>query len=112
MQHHDEPLLQVHGKVRCINAINTGVAIALDAQMSAQALPVDLFHLLAEELAERLDFATLFNCVASSARIANSGAIAALYRYEALTRSLQKEIQCSLTRIQYLALRPSQRWWW
>lgn len=47
---------------------------------TAQALPVDLYHLLSAELAERLDFSTLFNCIASSAQIANSGAIAALYR--------------------------------
>lgn len=45
-------------------------------------LPIDFYHLLSAELAERLDFSTLFNCIASSAQIANSGAIAALYRYE------------------------------
>ncbi|KAI5356943.1 putative leucine-rich repeat domain superfamily [Septoria linicola] len=47
---------------------------------TAQSLPVDLYHLLSTELADRLDFPTLYNCVTSSAQIANSGAIAALYR--------------------------------
>ncbi|KAF2211000.1 hypothetical protein CERZMDRAFT_44205 [Cercospora zeae-maydis SCOH1-5] len=50
------------------------------AVTTAKSLPVDLYHLLSAELAERLDFPTLYNCVTSSAQIANSGAIAALYR--------------------------------
>lgn len=44
-------------------------------------LPADLFHLLSAELSNRLDFDTLYNCIASSKQIANSGAISALYRY-------------------------------
>jgi len=43
-------------------------------------LPADLFHLLSVELSSRLDFDTLYNCVASSKQIASSGAISALYR--------------------------------
>lgn len=43
-------------------------------------LPADLFHLLSAELSNRLDFDTLYSCVASSKQIANSGAISALYR--------------------------------
>lgn len=50
------------------------------ATATAKSLPVDLYHLLSAELAERLDFPTLYNCITSSAQIANSGAIAALYR--------------------------------
>lgn len=45
-----------------------------------QALPADLFHLLAAELSERLDFPTLYSCVVSSKQLANAGAINALYR--------------------------------
>jgi hypothetical protein len=45
-----------------------------------ETLPADLFHLLSAELSNRLDFDTLYNCIASSKQIANSGAISALYR--------------------------------
>jgi hypothetical protein len=44
-------------------------------------LPADVFHQISAELAARLDFDTLYNCIASSKQIANSGAITALYRY-------------------------------
>jgi hypothetical protein len=44
-------------------------------------LPADLFHLLSAELSARLDFDTLYSCIASSKQIANSGAISALYRF-------------------------------
>jgi hypothetical protein len=49
--------------------------------VAIQALPADFFHLLAAELSDRLDFPTLFNCAVSSKYLANSGVIAALYRY-------------------------------
>lgn len=45
-----------------------------------QALPADLFHLLAAELSERLDFATLYSCIVASKQLASAGAINALYR--------------------------------
>lgn len=48
--------------------------------MVVKSLPVDFFHLLSDELADRLDFATLYNCIVSSKHIASSGAINALYR--------------------------------
>lgn len=48
-------------------------------------LPVDLLHLLFEQIANGGDdfprFATLFNCVVSSKHLANAGAVTALYRY-------------------------------
>ena len=50
------------------------------ASASVRTLPVDLFHLLSVELSERADFPTLFNCAVSSKYLADSGAIAALYR--------------------------------
>lgn len=43
-------------------------------------LPPDLFHVLSLELAARLDFSTLYNCVTSSKYLANAGAVNALYR--------------------------------
>jgi len=46
----------------------------------APPLPADLFHLLSAELAHRLDFATLFNCVTSSKYLGNAGSVSALYR--------------------------------
>lgn len=48
--------------------------------IQAVTLPVDLLHLLAQQLSDREDFPTLYNCVASSKHFANSGAISALYR--------------------------------
>lgn len=46
-------------------------------------LPIDLLHSLCTELAARLDFATLFSCVASSKHFADAGgALAHLYRYQ------------------------------
>ncbi|KAK1087198.1 hypothetical protein LTR33_001184 [Friedmanniomyces endolithicus] len=50
------------------------------ASSLAPPLPADLFHLLSTELAHRLDFATLFNCVASSKYLGNAGSVSALYR--------------------------------
>ena len=44
-------------------------------------LPIDLLHLLSEQLAARQEFSTLYNCLASSKHFANSGAVSALYRY-------------------------------
>ncbi|KAK3648042.1 hypothetical protein LTR56_007742 [Elasticomyces elasticus] len=44
------------------------------------ALPPDLFHLLATELAIRGDYGTLYSCVASSKYLAEAGTVAALYR--------------------------------
>lgn len=43
-------------------------------------LPVDLFHLLSEQLARDQEFPTLYNCVVSSKHLSNAGAVAALYR--------------------------------
>ena len=49
-------------------------------------LPADVFHQISAELAARLDFDTLYNCIVSSKHIANSGAITALYRYPKMAR--------------------------
>lgn len=48
--------------------------------VGVQALPVDLFHLLAAELSDRLDYSTLYNCIVSSKTLASSGTVNALYR--------------------------------
>ncbi|KAK0925319.1 hypothetical protein LTS16_003968 [Friedmanniomyces endolithicus] len=53
--------------------------ITMDSTL-APPLPADLFHLLSAELAHRLDFATLFNCVTSSKYLGNAGSVSALYR--------------------------------
>lgn len=50
------------------------------ANNDMQALPVDLFHLLATELAAAKDYGTLYNCIISSKQLASAGAVAALYR--------------------------------
>lgn len=44
------------------------------------ALPVDVLHLLCEQLAAENDFSTLYNCTASSKHFSDAGAVAALYR--------------------------------
>lgn len=63
-----------------------------------KTLPADLFHLLSAELSTRLDFDTLYNCVASSKQIANSGAISALYRYiDPIFMSAQRLTYCSIS---------------
>ena len=49
--------------------------------VQAAALPVDLLHLLAQQLSEDRDFPSLYNCIASSKHFASSGAVNALYRY-------------------------------
>lgn len=43
-------------------------------------LPVDLLHLLSEQLAREQDFPTLYSCVTSSRHFADAGAVGALYR--------------------------------
>ena len=45
------------------------------------ALPVDLLHLLSEQLAIEQQFSTLYNCIVSSKHFSNAGAVTALYRY-------------------------------
>jgi hypothetical protein len=52
-----------------------------DSMSSNTALPADLFHLLALELAARADFSTLYRCIVSSRYLANAGAVTALYRF-------------------------------
>ncbi|KAF4553688.1 Hypothetical protein D9617_6g094190 [Elsinoe fawcettii] len=46
----------------------------------AAALPNDLLHLICVELAEQLDFSTLYRCAISSSTLARSGAVLNLYR--------------------------------
>jgi hypothetical protein len=46
-----------------------------------EVFPADLCHLIANELGERSDFATLYNCVISSRYFGACGAVSALYRY-------------------------------
>ena len=54
--------------------------MASDAERREPVLPVDLLHLLAQQLADNEDFPTLYNCIVSSKHLASAGAIAALYR--------------------------------
>lgn len=49
--------------------------------LAGPRLPADLLHLLAAELSDRLDFATLYSCVVAGKQFANAGAVAGLYRY-------------------------------
>ncbi|KAK5118045.1 hypothetical protein LTR62_004091 [Meristemomyces frigidus] len=50
-------------------------------------LPADVFHLLAEQLARKADFGTLYACIASSKYLASAGAVTALYRLSLGERS-------------------------
>ncbi|KAK3709835.1 hypothetical protein LTR37_010663 [Vermiconidia calcicola] len=50
------------------------------AVQGIQALPADLFHLLAQQLSDNADFPTLYSCLVSSKQMANAGAVSALYR--------------------------------
>lgn len=50
-------------------------------------LPADILHLLCTELANQLDFSTLYRCAVSGKDFANAGALSNLYRHVSLSRS-------------------------
>ncbi|KAL1301806.1 hypothetical protein AAFC00_005998 [Neodothiora populina] len=73
-------------------------------------VPIDLLHSICTELALRLDFATLFNCIASSKHFADAGgALANLYRISHLAPESGNEA-FSLPEQEQLVQKWSIRW--